>query len=181
MLLSWLSANANKNGFVCAPQLLVRCAREYKPSALDGSAVESQQSITSKENLSRKLSVGDCATARTSFAPCVGSGLNKHVVSCCVLCIVSLSPTTPPPCRTRTLQLPFSQSTPLPPARHLTRWPSLLRRGVRAPARDLPLNPWPTHPNLTLPAHRAKAACSSHTMGRWSNKNTIKLWSSLGD
>lgn len=109
-----------------------------------------------------KCKARDCATAEQALV-CV-----KNVLTCMLWAMLHCLPLSHP-CRAHTLRLLFSQSTPLPPARHLTRWRSHLLRGVRAPTQDFPLNLWPTHLNLALRAHRVQTACSSHRMGRWRN------------
>ena len=87
--------------------------------------------------------------------------VSLHVV-CALLHCLPL-----PHLRRTQLQLLFSQSTPLPPARLLTRWRGRLHQVVVVvPTQVLLLNLWPTRLNLTLHAHRAVPACSSHRMGR---------------
>lgn len=92
-------------------------------------------------------------------------------MSNCMLCTVLHCLPLPRPRRIHSLWLLFHQSTPLPPAQQLTRWRGHLQQLVVAPTQDLLSNLWPTHLSLTLHAHRAAPACSSHRMGRWINKH----------
>lgn len=85
-------------------------------------------------------------------------------MSNCMLCAVLHCLLLPHPRRTRSPQLPFRQSTPLPRARPLTRWRGHLQQVVLVPTQDLLLNLWPTRPNSTPHAHRAMPVHISHRM-----------------
>lgn len=92
-------------------------------------------------------------------------------MSNCMLCTVLHCLPLPRPHRTHLLRLLFNQSTPLPPARALTRWRGHLQQVVLVATQDPLLNLLPTRPNLAVRTHRAVLICSSHTMGRWTNKH----------
>lgn len=82
-----------KNGSVRTSQALVRlCTGKKKPSDPNGVAAEARQSIVSNEKMSGSSLFG-IVQQQGQFTPCVGSGLNTHVVSCCC----ALSPSLPPP------------------------------------------------------------------------------------
>uniref|UniRef100_A0A3P8WDD4 PDZ and LIM domain 7 n=1 Tax=Cynoglossus semilaevis TaxID=244447 RepID=A0A3P8WDD4_CYNSE len=85
-------------------------------------------------------------------------------MSNCMLCTVLHCLPLPRPHRTHLLRLLFNQSTPLPPARALTRWRGHLQQVVLVATQDPLLNLLPTRPNLAVRTHRAVLICSSHTM-----------------
>lgn len=89
----WLAASANKKWL--RSHFSSACASvhgEKKPSDPNGAAAEARQSIVSNEKMSGSSQFG-IVQQQGQFTPCVGSGLNTHVVSCCC----ALSPSLPPP------------------------------------------------------------------------------------